>query len=96
LLVSTVSAFELSTKARLGKLDAAKPVLLAYAQYLDELGATELAVTSRHALVAGQLDWSHRDPFDRLLAAQALLEDATLVTRDAVFDELGGIHVERS
>ena len=48
-------------------------------------------MTDRHALRAGGLNWAHRDPFDRMLAAQALYEHATLVTRDGAFGELAGL-----
>jgi PIN domain nuclease of toxin-antitoxin system len=41
--------------------------------------------------LAGHLDWSHKDPFDRMLAAQAVLEDATLVSADAAFDSAPGV-----
>ncbi|WP_026374366.1 type II toxin-antitoxin system VapC family toxin [Agrococcus lahaulensis] len=54
----------------------------------DELRAAELAalpITSEHALVAGRLEWDHRDSFDRLLAAQALVEGLELVTVDPAF-----------
>lgn len=44
-------------------------------------------------LLAGRLDWRHRDPFDRILAAQSIVENLTLVTSDTVFRELGGIDV---
>jgi len=48
---------------------------------------------SDHALRAGGLRWDHRDPFDRMLAAQALLEHAVLVTGDAAFSGLTGLEV---
>jgi PIN domain nuclease of toxin-antitoxin system len=91
LVVSAATAWEIATKYRIGKLPDAAPILLGYSDYLDRLGAAELPITSRHALVAGQLDWAHRDPFDRILAAQCLLESLTLVTADVVFDALGGV-----
>lgn len=50
-----------------------------------------LPVTLPHALAAGALDWPHRDPFDRMLAAPAIAERATLVTADRVFEPLSGI-----
>jgi PIN domain nuclease of toxin-antitoxin system len=58
---------------------------------LRTLGAKELPITTRHGLVAGQLPWAHRDPFDRILAAQSLIENIPLVTSDAVFSTLGGV-----
>lgn len=67
--------------------------MLAFAEHLEGLNALELAVTSRHALDAGQLAWQHRDPFDRMLAAQAMVESAALVTADRAFADLPGVHV---
>lgn len=93
LLVSAASAWEIATKHRIGKLPGAEPVLDAYPEHLLRLGAGELAVTGRHALLAGGLEWGHRDPFDRLLAAQAVLESVPLVTRDAVFSRVAGVRV---
>lgn len=85
LLVSAATAWELSTKHRLGRLPQADPLLAAYPRHLARLGAQELPVTSEHALLAGALDWSHRDPFDRMLVAQALLESLPLVSCDSAF-----------
>ncbi len=50
-----------------------------------ELGAQQLAITAAHCIRAGGMEWEHRDPFDRLLAAQGLIEGLALVTRDAAF-----------
>lgn len=91
LVVSAATAWEIATKHRIGKLPDAAPILLAYSEYLDRLGAVELEITARHALVAGQLDWDHRDPFDRILAAQSMLESLVLVTADAIFQSLSGV-----
>lgn len=93
LLVSAASAWELATKHRIGRLPGAEPVLDAYPEHLLRLGAGELAVSGRHALLGGSLAWAHRDPFDRLLAAQAVLESVPLVTRDDVFAEVPGVRV---
>ena len=82
LLVSAASAWELATKHRLGRLPGAAGLLASYESDLRRLGATQLSITTAHALLAGDLDWDHRDPFDRMLAAQAILESLTLVTRD--------------
>lgn len=91
--VSAASAWELAAKYRLGKLPGAQVLVLAFAEHLEGLNALELAVTSRHALDAGQLAWQHRDPFDRMLAAQAMVESAALVTADRAFADLPGVHV---
>jgi len=82
LMVSTASALEISTKVRLGKLDAAE-LGTTLPGRLTGIGADVLPITLEHAMLAGSLSWAHRDPFDRLLVAQATIEDATLVTVDA-------------
>ena len=91
LVVSAVSGWELSTKHRLGKLASAESLVLAYPEYVRRLGIEELPISSRHAMAAGGLPWDHRDPFDRMLAAQSVLEATPLVTADAVFAELAGL-----
>jgi PIN domain nuclease of toxin-antitoxin system len=87
LLVSAASALEISTKVRLGKLDA-PDLNSTLRRRLDDIGAEVLAITLEHALLAGSLVWTHRDPFDRLLVAQATIEDATLVTVDSALVDL--------
>jgi PIN domain nuclease of toxin-antitoxin system len=91
LVVSAASAFEISLKVRLGKLDMARPLVAGWAGALERMGAAELAVTTEHALEAGSLEWAHRDPFDRLLAAQARTERLTLVTADRAMLTAPGI-----
>ncbi|WP_460517126.1 type II toxin-antitoxin system VapC family toxin [Humibacter antri] len=91
LIVSAASAWEIATKNRLGKLPQADTVLEGYGRHLDRLGVERLPITDEHALLAGRLDWPHRDPFDRMLAAQAMIESATLLTADPVFAGLPGI-----
>lgn len=91
LIVSAVSAWEIATKNRLGKLPQADALIGGYERHLDRLGAQRLPVTDDHALLAGGLDWDHRDPFDRMLAAQAMIESATLITADPVFSHLPGV-----
>lgn len=83
LFVSAVSALEIATKHRLGRLPEAEQVVRGYPAHLVTLGVLELPITSAHALAAGELDWEHRDPFDRLLVAQAINERLSLVTADA-------------
>ena len=81
LMVSAASALEISTKVRIGRLDA--PMLPAtLGRRLSDLGTIPLPVTVEHALLAGSLRWDHRDPFDRILVAQASLETLVLVTVD--------------
>lgn len=81
-VVSAVSAWETSTKFRLGKLPGAKRVVMDYQAALHGLQAISLEVTSEHALKAGSWEVAHRDPFDRMLAAQSQLERLALVSCD--------------
>ena len=85
-LVSAVSAFEVATKVRLGKLDHARELAHRWEGSMARLGVIPLDLNAAHGALAGNLAWDHRDPFDRLLAAQALLGDLVLVTADPVFD----------
>jgi PIN domain nuclease of toxin-antitoxin system len=87
--VSSASAWEIATKYRLGRLDSAQPLLEDFSGWLSKAGFVELAITSGHAIVAGNWDTPHRDPFDRLLAAQSVMEELRLVTRDPVFEDFG-------
>jgi|SRR5215218_4047858 len=87
LLVSSASALEIATKIRLGKLEAPGLAQTLPAR-LFAMGATSLPITVDHALLAGSISWAHRDPFDRLLVAQATIEDATLVTIDKAIASL--------
>lgn len=84
-LVSSVCAWEIATKHRIGKLPEAAAVIMDYAQHLKTFLAEELPITSRHALMAGSFPQAHRDPFDRILAAQSSLEGIPLVTSDPCF-----------
>lgn len=91
LVVSAASAWEISTKQRLGRLPQADGIVSTYTRNLGRLGAFELPITAEHALLAGRLDWDHRDPFDRMLAAQAMTESLTVITKDEAFASLPGI-----
>lgn len=82
-LVSAVSFYELDNKMRLKKLDL-KPQELRAA--VTASGLQTLAITDLHAELAASFDWDHRDPWDRILAAQTRLEHCVLISTDAVFD----------
>lgn len=88
-LVSAASAWEISTKHRLGKLPEAGDVASGLARYVRRARFSELAVGLEHALAAGALPGPHRDPFDRMLIAQARNEDLAVVTVDPVFRDYG-------
>lgn len=85
ILVSSASAWEIATKVRLGKLDAALGVVESYADLIAADGFIHWPVSHRHALRAGSYPQHHRDPFDRMLAAQAELDGLRLLTVDAAF-----------
>lgn len=91
LYVSAAGAWEIATKHRLGKLDGAGAVVDGYQEHLTTLGAQELAISGPHALMAGGMNWAHRDPFDRILVAQSLLESLPVVTGDRVLSDFPGI-----
>lgn len=83
--VSSATAWEIATKYRLGKLSGAGAVIADYSAHLRMLRAEELAIASVHALRAGSFPQLHRDPFDRMLAAQSSQEMLPLVTDDPAF-----------
>ncbi len=83
-LVSAASAWEIATKHRIGKLPGAEIAVRDFNTLIASDGFTHLAITHQHALKAGAFESAHRDPFDRMLVAQSLIEGATLVTDDAV------------
>jgi len=85
-LVSVVSAFEMTTKHRLGKLGQVAELLEHLPRYLDSQGFEILPLSLAHAELGGNFDFDHRDPFDRLLIAQAQIEQAVLVSNEALFD----------
>jgi PIN domain nuclease of toxin-antitoxin system len=88
-LVSSASAWEIATKHRLGRLASAAPLIHDFSTWMLKAGFTELPVSSAHALQAGAWNVDHRDPFDRMLAAQSRQEQLRLITRDPAFDDFG-------
>ena len=87
--VSAVSSYEVAFKHRIKKLDSGAELLDHLAGHLARLELLELPVTVEHGRVAGALDWTHRDPWDRILVAQALTEEMTLVSNEDSFDVTG-------
>jgi len=80
---------ELATKLRIGKLPQVQPLVADFAQLCAADGFELLPFRHEHALRGGLVPGEHRDPFDRMLAGQALVEDLTLVSPDTAFDALG-------
>lgn len=91
LLVSAASLWEMAIKHRSGKWPEAEILLAQHEGLAARLGADDLLIDPVAAIRAGSLQWDHADPFDRMLAAQSLLTQATLVTCDPAFITLGGL-----
>lgn len=89
ILVSAASAWEIATKHRLGKLSEAAEAVSRFDELVRADGFNHLPIDRLHSLKAGSYAVDHRDPFDRVLAAQSELEGAALVTRDPVFALFG-------
>jgi PIN domain nuclease of toxin-antitoxin system len=85
--VSAASAWEITTKARLGKLPGALGVAADVAACVTDQGFSSLSISMDHAQHAGSLPGPHRDPFDRMLIAQAQREGLPIVTNDAAFED---------
>jgi PIN domain nuclease of toxin-antitoxin system len=83
--VSAITAWEFITKFRSGKEPGFGNIAADVSGAVAAQGLTELAITMRHAEVAASLPLHHKDPMDRLLIAQAMVEDMTIVTTDSVF-----------
>jgi PIN domain nuclease of toxin-antitoxin system len=88
-LVSAASAWEVCTKFRLGKLSDAESLVSDFSRVIEQLGFYALSISLEHAQRAGNLPGPHRDPFDRMLIAQAQAEDLTLVSNERLFDSYG-------
>lgn len=89
--VSAVSIWEMSIKHQLGKWHEVAAFMDddMYNSFLLHLNATELEISSRHARLAGQFGAAHKDPFDRLLAAQAMLEGIPIISKDPILESFG-------
>lgn len=88
-LVSIASLWEIAIKHSLGKLPLAKPFDQLIPEQLQRNGFDVLALTVEHTVKVAQLPFHHRDPFDRMLAAQCLVEDLPVVSNDDAFDAYG-------
>lgn len=87
--VSAASAWEIATKVRIGKLPGAAWIAADLKGVLAAQGFSPLAVGFEHAAAAGALGGAHRDPFDRMLIAQAMAEGMALVSNEQRFDVYG-------
>ena len=85
---SAVSAYEISLKVWLGKLEISPSLLEHFGREIGKDDFVELPLTAAHASEAGLLETDHRDPFDRMLMAQAVVEDLTIISVEARFDAL--------
>jgi PIN domain nuclease of toxin-antitoxin system len=89
ILVSAASAMEITTKYRLGKLPYAGRLATSFISVVAGEGFELLSISVPHAVFAGNLEISHKDPFDRLLIAQSILDSVSLVGNERLFDGFG-------
>jgi PIN domain nuclease of toxin-antitoxin system len=87
--VSAVSALEIATKVRLHKLPALEKLERDFLEIMEQSGYTLLAIDAANALRASRFTAPHRDPFDRMLAAQALSNDIPILSKDSKLDVFG-------
>ncbi|MBU3749487.1 MAG: type II toxin-antitoxin system VapC family toxin [Mycobacterium sp.] len=88
LWATAASAWEISIKTRLGRLDG-EPLLSAWTDILTSMRVSELPIDAGDAILAGRLSWGHKDPFDRAIVAQALRRNLTIATRDTNIIDAG-------
>jgi PIN domain nuclease of toxin-antitoxin system len=88
-LVSAASASEIATKVRLGRLNVAADLARDFGGYLAQERFESLSISTEHGIRAGSLPGSHKDPFDRMLVAQAQIESLVIVSNDALLDGYG-------
>jgi PIN domain nuclease of toxin-antitoxin system len=89
IFVSAASAWEIANKVRLGKLPGAEVLERDFLEVMDHAGYTLLSIDVQSALRAGRLTAQHRDPFDRMIAAQALAGDIPILSTDSRLDAFG-------
>ena len=87
--VSAASIWEILTEHRLGKLPGASPIVNDLAGVIEGQGFVGLPITILHGHAAGALPGPHRDPFDRMLIAQAMLDDLVLISNEQAFAAYG-------
>ena len=91
--VSAVSCWEIAVKVRAGKWPEAAGLVPGLVSVLGEAQFSGLPISIAHAEAAGLLDIAHKDPFDRLLAVQAITENLTFLSVDPVFRQVVGLKV---
>ncbi len=89
--VSPISFFEIGQKVRIGKWPRMAPYIDDLPALLEEQGGRAAALKPQICLHGAVMDWGHRDPFDRLLAATALQASMPLISADEIFDTLPGL-----
>jgi PIN domain nuclease of toxin-antitoxin system len=89
ILVSAASAWEIATKFRLGRLPMARVLAEDFVAKVTGAGYLLIPISVEHALRAGRMTGEHKDPFDRMLAAQAIHEDISLISNDTQLDGFG-------
>jgi PIN domain nuclease of toxin-antitoxin system len=87
--LSAASAWEIATKVRIGKLPGAAAIVSTLARVLADQGFVDLPISFAHGQAAGALPGPHKDPFDRMLIAQAMLDGMVLVSNEQHFDAYG-------
>jgi len=87
--VSAASAWEIATKFAKGRLPTASLILPDFAGVIEQEGFLELPINSAHMVRSAMLSGDHRDPFDRILAAQAIIENMALISVDEKIPSLG-------
>ena len=88
ILVSAISFFEIAQKVRLGKWPEMAPYVDSLPDLLERQRGVATALEAADSLLAGTMEWPHRDPFDRLLAASAIRRGVAIVSADPVFDAI--------
>ncbi|MCF4969604.1 type II toxin-antitoxin system VapC family toxin [Nostoc sp. CMAA1605] len=93
LWLSVASIWEIGIKVAIAKLPLPEPPDSYISSRIGQLGMKSLEITATHALKAASLPLHHRDPFDRMLIAQAQLEELTLVSADAIFRQYNDVAI---
>jgi PIN domain nuclease of toxin-antitoxin system len=88
-VISAVSAWEIATKVRLGRLPSAAELIEDFVGEMERQRIAILDVSAKHGIRAGSLPGPHKDPFDRMLIAQALGENIPILSNDQALDDYG-------